>query len=103
MGDELFLSDVLHKTVVIVNEEGTEAAAATVIMAPTLCMQPPRPPPLVFDRPFVMLIQDTSNGAVLFSGRVLRPAFDTSGVPPPVRWGTGPQQPPQQQFQWPAH
>jgi serpin B len=75
-GRDLFLADVLHKAFVAVDEEGTEAAAATAaIMVPTLA---PRQPPIEFriDRPFLFLIRDLETGAVLFVGRVMRP--DTS-------------------------
>jgi serpin B len=75
-GRDLFLADVLHKAFVAVDEEGTEAAAATAaIMVPTLA---PRQLPIEFriDRPFLFLIRDIGTGAVLFVGRVVRP--DTS-------------------------
>jgi len=67
----LFIGAVLHKAFVVVNEEGTEAAAATaVIMAMGLSSLPP-----VFraDHPFVFLIRENSTGSILFLGRVVRP------------------------------
>lgn len=68
----LFISAVFHKAFVDVNEEGTEAAAATAVV-----MMPGGPPhkPKVFtaDRPFVFLIKDNASGAVLFMGRVSDP------------------------------
>ena len=75
----LFISDVIHKTFLDVNEEGTEAAAATaVVMVPIgAAMDPHQPPPIpVFrvDHPFIFLIQDTETGNILFIGRVLNPS-----------------------------
>jgi serpin B len=72
-GRDLFLADVLHKAFVAVNEEGTEAAAATAaIMVPTMT---PRQTPIEFrvDHPFLFLVRDLGTGAVLFVGRVLEP------------------------------
>ncbi|XP_076047524.1 iris-like [Oratosquilla oratoria] len=60
---KLDASDVIHKAVVIVNEEGTEAAAGTGIFVPTSL-----PPSIRFNRPFVFLIFDKTLGLSLFSG-----------------------------------
>ena len=73
---ELFISAVVHKAYVDVNEEGTEAAAATaVIVNRAMAMQRPQPP-IVFraDHPFVFLLRDNRSGAILFMGRVTDPA-----------------------------
>jgi serpin B len=70
---DLFLADVLHKAFVAVDEEGTEAAAATAaVMVPTMA---PRDMPLRLrvDRPFLFLIRDLKTGAILFAGRVVAP------------------------------
>ena len=70
------LSDVLHKAVVEVTEEGTVAAAATAAVMATRSMAMPAPPKEVtFDRPFVMAIEDAATGAPLFVGTVARPHF----------------------------
>jgi serpin B len=63
---------VLHKAFVEVNEEGTEAAAATavVIGKPSA---PPQPKEFRADRPFVFAIRDNATGAVLFMGRYTGP------------------------------
>lgn len=74
-GRDLYISKVLHKAFVDVNEEGTEAAASTgIIMAPTAIPAPQ--PPAVFraDHPFVFLIRDNRSGAILFLGRLADPA-----------------------------
>ncbi len=73
--DRLVISDAFHKVFVEVNEAGTEAAAATaVVMARRgLIRPPPTPTPFVVDHPFVFVIRDVTNGAVLFMGRVVDP------------------------------
>lgn len=73
-GRDLFISDVVHKAFVDVNEEGTEAAAATaVIMLESAA--PPMDDVVVMklDRPFLFLIRDENTGTILFAGRVLNP------------------------------
>ena len=73
--ESLYISEVLHKTYVDVNEEGTEAAAATaVIMRAGAAPGPPEEPPTFrADHPFIFLIRDTHTGAVLFMGRLADP------------------------------
>ncbi len=67
--DPLFISDVIHKAFVAVDEEGTEAAAATaVIMGVTSVMEEEPPVTLVFDHPFLFLIRDQQTGIYLFMG-----------------------------------
>jgi serpin B len=70
---ELFISSVIHKAFVSVDEEGTEAAAATAVVMVEKAM-PAEPVELTVDRPFVFLIRDIETGAVLFVGRVVDPA-----------------------------
>jgi serpin B len=72
----LFISDVIHQAFIDVNEEGTEAAAATAVVI-RLAAAPANPEPVpVFrvDHPFIFLIQDDETGAILFMGRVINPA-----------------------------
>jgi serpin B len=70
---DLFISDVIHKAFVAVDEEGTEAAAATaVIMETAGAMMPDAS--FIADRPFLFIIRDTVSGQILFIGRVLNPA-----------------------------
>ena len=67
---ELYVTDVLHEAFVLLDEDGTEAAAATAaIIAPTSAPQLT----VHFDRPFVFAIRDIETGAILFMGRVLDP------------------------------
>jgi serpin B len=72
------ISAAIHKAFIDVNEQGTEAAAATAIVMRSLAMrsQQPEPPPIVFraDHPFLILIRQTQSGAILFMGRVDDPA-----------------------------
>jgi serpin B len=75
---ELFISAVIHKAYINVDEKGTEAAAATAVVMEKAMAMPPRfkqPPPPVFraDHPFVFLIRDNRSGSMLFMGRVNDP------------------------------
>jgi serpin B len=71
---DLWISAAVHKAFVDVNEEGTEAAAATAIGMRSMAMAY-EPPPIVFrvDHPFVFFIRDNRSGAILFMGRVSDP------------------------------
>jgi serpin B len=71
---DLFISEVKHKAVVEVNEEGTEAAAATSVGVTTTSIREPRERfSFVADRPFLMAIRDSKTGAILFMGAVMEP------------------------------
>jgi serine protease inhibitor len=75
--EQLYITKVLHKAFVEVNEKGTEAAAATaVVMAMARSRPASRPfiPEFKADRPFVFLIRDKATGSVLFLGRMTKPA-----------------------------
>ncbi|MHC4757426.1 MAG: serpin family protein [Planctomycetota bacterium] len=69
---DLFISAVIHKAYVDVNEEGTEAAAATAVGIRLTAIEEP-PPVFRADRPFVFLIRDKVTGSILFLGRVMKP------------------------------
>jgi serpin B len=71
----LFISHVFHKAFVKVDEEGTEAAAATaVVMAEAGSAAPSEPPPeFRADHPFLFFLRDLRSGAILFAGRVEDP------------------------------
>jgi serpin B len=73
---QVAVADVIHSAVIDVNEESSEAAAATVVpMAVTaMARQPePVPEPFIVDRPFLFFIVDRQTGAVLFQGRISDP------------------------------
>jgi serpin B len=70
---ELFISDVVHKAFVAVDEAGTEAAAATAVIVGTTSAPGEPPVEVTLDRPFIFLIRDIETGAILFVGRVLNP------------------------------
>jgi serpin B len=71
--DWLYIAAVIHKAFVDVNEEGTEAAAATAVVMRAKSM--PTPPPVFrADHPFLFLIQETRTGTILFVGRLADPA-----------------------------
>ena len=66
--DDLYISAVVHKAYIEVDEEGTEAAAATAVV---MRMKSSLPPPAVefrADHPFAFLIRDVDSGAILFMG-----------------------------------
>ncbi len=72
-GKDLFISAVVHKAFVDVNEEGTEAAAATGV-AMRLTAAPAPPPLFRADHPFIFLVRHNPTGSILFLGRLSRPA-----------------------------
>ncbi len=69
--EQLYITGVFHQAFVAVNEEGTEAAAATAVVDGTTSV--PEEVTLDVDRPFLFFIRDRPTGAVLFMGRVLDP------------------------------
>jgi serine protease inhibitor len=71
---DLYISEVKHKAVAEVNEEGTEAAAATSVGISVTSIQQPRERfNFIADRPFLMAIRDSQTGAILFMGAVMDP------------------------------
>ncbi len=72
---DLQISAVIHKAFIDVNEEGTEAAAATgIVIVPAMAARPPQQA-VVFraDHPFLFLLRDNRSGGILFMGRVANP------------------------------
>ena len=70
----LCISDVLHKAFILVDESGTEAAAATAVVMKELSVAPGEPVEMILDRPFVFFIRDIETGSILFLGRVVDPS-----------------------------
>ncbi len=70
IGDGLFINNVFHKAVIEVNEEGSKAAAATVVEMTSASMQQ-EPRTFIVERPFFFLITDDVTGTILFMGKVL--------------------------------
>lgn len=68
---DLFISDAIHKAYIDVNEEGTEAAAATGIVIKLTSL--PIENVVLVDRPFIFAIYDKVTGSILFLGRVVNP------------------------------
>jgi serpin B len=71
---DLLISEVIHKTYIDVNEEGTEAAAVTAIVFDLTSVGP-----LSFirlDRPFLFAITENSSESILFMGKVSQPSYD---------------------------
>ena len=80
--ENLFVSDVIHKAFVEVDEKGSKAAAATAVIECTgerPCPSP-LPPQIEFraDRPFLFLIRERQSGTILFMGRFANPALKNS-------------------------
>ena len=71
---DLYISDVLHKAFVSVDETGTEAAAATAVIVGVTSIPVDPPVEVTIDRPFIFIIRDIPTGEILFVGRVLNPA-----------------------------
>ncbi len=70
--NDLVVSEVIHKAFVEVNEEGTEAAAATAIIGLTGSM-PVDPKTFIADHPFLFFIRHNPSNSILFSGRFCSP------------------------------
>lgn len=71
---DLFISAVIHKAYVDVNEEGTEAAAATAVTMKVTSIGPTQIPVFRADHPFLFLIRDNLSESILFIGRVTDPS-----------------------------
>lgn len=69
----LFISNVIHQAFVEVNEEGTEAAAATAVIVALTAMPTNM---FIADHPFIFIIQERETGNILFLGKVVNPAAE---------------------------
>ena len=72
---ELKINDVTHQAFIETNEEGTEAAAATIVDIVITSMPPP-PLVLKLDHPFLYIIRETTTNSVIFMGRVTDPSLN---------------------------
>jgi serpin B len=73
----VWIDQVLHRALVDVNEEGTEAAAATITFLRATSLRPQSPEAefeMIVDRPFLFLIRDEVSGNILFLGSVADPS-----------------------------
>lgn len=72
LADDVYVSDIVQKTKIIVDEEGTEAAAVTMMTMDAACAAPEEPQILdiIIDKPFVYAIRDTETNIILFAGYV---------------------------------
>jgi serine protease inhibitor len=76
-GEDLYISQAIHKSYIDVNETGTEAAAVTgIVFTTTSAGEEPPVVPFFVDRPFVYAITENSTGAILFIGEVRNPEYD---------------------------
>ncbi|WP_062300223.1 serpin family protein [Demequina maris] len=73
IGPELEVGAAVHATKVIVDEDGTEAAAATVVEGAAGAAPPEFDAEIIADRPFLYVVRDTTTGAILFVGQYLDP------------------------------
>jgi serpin B len=70
---DIFISKVMHKAVIEVNEKGSEAAAATVVEMVESAMPEEEMVEFIVDRPFFFVIADDRSGAILFMGKIVSP------------------------------
>ncbi|KAA8528574.1 hypothetical protein F0562_035929 [Nyssa sinensis] len=73
VGQNLYVSSIFHKSFIEVNEEGTEAAAASAGVIKLRALLPTDEIDFVADHPFLFLIREDMTGVVLFTGQVLNP------------------------------
>jgi serpin B len=72
----IFISRVIHQTFIDVQEEGTEAAAATIVEMRYNSTEGGSPIFFKVDKPFLYLIKENSTGALMFMGKVGKPEYD---------------------------
>jgi len=76
-GKDLYISSVIHQAMIDVNEEGSEAAAATAVVMDTKSMEPLKET-FRADRPFIFMIVHNATGSILFIGRVSSPPAEVA-------------------------
>ncbi len=70
MADDVYVNTVIHKAKLIVDAEGTKAAAVTGIVANDACAMPGEPINFIVDKPFICVIEDADTGMILFMGQI---------------------------------
>jgi serpin B len=89
---DLKISEVYHQAFVDVNEEGTEAAAASSVQFVTRSVYAPNPVPVFFaNRPFIFFIWEKNTKSALFLGRVVDPRTSPEVVPEKIQKTTTPE------------
>ncbi|MEM6842938.1 MAG: serpin family protein [Bacteroidota bacterium] len=73
-GEKLYMDRVIHQSFIEVNEEGSEAAAATAVAIGVESISLERPDIIVVNRPFAYFIREKHTGALLFAGTMMNPA-----------------------------
>jgi serpin B len=73
--EPMFISRVIHDAIIEVDEQGSEAAAATVVEVELTSIAPGEPGIFKLDKPFVFLIQEKQSGAILFMGKLGNPSL----------------------------
>jgi len=73
-GGNLYISKVIHKTFIDFNEEGTEAAAATVVVIDLTGMVDEIE--MRVNRPFIVVLHERHSGTILFIGKIVQPKYD---------------------------
>jgi serpin B len=74
VGEKLYMDRVIHQAFIEVNEEGSEAAAATAVAIGLESINLNRPDMIRVDRPFAYFIREKHTGAILFAGTMMNPA-----------------------------
>jgi serpin B len=72
---DLYISNIIHKAFIQIDEKGTEAAAATAVVMKTRSIRHDTPKSFIADRPFIFILQHIPTMSILFSGKVMDPKF----------------------------
>jgi serpin B len=72
--ERLYIAKVVHQANIAIDENGTEASAATAVVMAAATGAPVQPVTMHVDRPFIFAVRDTTTGAILFLGRVVDPS-----------------------------
>lgn len=72
--EPLAIAEVLHEANITIDEDGTEAAAATAVLMEATAAPPAEPIEITFDRPFLFAVRDRTTGAITFLGRIGDPS-----------------------------